>query len=140
MGYTHYWRIKRDAKGDERNTILTYANAVLLEHADIVAGPNGTGEPIVNARGILLNGKGSRRYETFNLGFKKEKFAFCKTGRMPYDIVVVALLTIATRVAPSAYSMSSDGNENDLSPGRWLAAKVMGDERVLGRAKSARWP
>lgn len=140
MGYTHYWRPKGDI--DEAVwTKLTEATIGVLSIAKergigIVGGMGDPGtEPEINERRIDLNGESP--YETFRLEQKPEvpahrrdrdpewaRFSFCKTGRMPYDEVVTAILCLAEHFSDGYFRVSSDGSPGEWRDGLALARKV----------------
>jgi hypothetical protein len=84
-----------------------------------VAGPDGTGTPIINDEEILLNGVTPDDYETFHLRRvpqidrgQKTSFEFTKTEYRPYDAVVVSILAAARQIAPGKITVTSDGGPN----------------------------
>ncbi|MFZ9621672.1 MAG: hypothetical protein ACO289_10760 [Prochlorococcaceae cyanobacterium] len=75
---------------------------------------------------IAFNGYGEEGFESFywprpvgecdepGLGYSAW---FCKTGRRPYDPVVVAALLLAKHHYGAAVKLSSDGTAEELLPG-----------------------
>lgn len=59
------------------------------------------------------------------LSFPDPGFMFCKTGREPYDIAVVACYHVAQTLLPDVYQFSSDGEEEDLEEGRALGDRFI---------------
>lgn len=141
MGYTHYWR----PRGDIEEAVwakLTEATIGVLSIAKeqgigIVGGMGDAGtEPDVSDTRIDLNG--SAAYETFRLERCPEvpahrrdrdpewaRFNFCKTGRMPYDEVVTAILCLAEHFSDGYFRVSSDGHPEEWADGLALARKVV---------------
>lgn len=124
MGYTHYWNTKRSFTPSEWQNITHRVNKYLSGVSHLVAGPDGSGSPMVDLESIDFNGVGEDSHESFNLtrvrrGYAswmdkrrydlEGEFNFCKTARKPYDKAVVEVLKIIRDVAPSAVSIASDG-------------------------------
>jgi hypothetical protein len=82
-----------------------------------VAGPDGTGTPIIDDEQISLNGVAPNDYETFllqrapEIEAGREAFDFAKTEYRPYDAVVVSILAAARTIAPRKIKVSSDGGD-----------------------------
>ena len=156
MGYTHYWYQKRDFTREEWRQIAVASRAVSListHGADsppiTIRGWDGTGKAQFTNDEITFNGDKDKleSHETFRLNRvmpahnhpimavraaagKTDYFAFCKTARKPYDILVCAVLLIAKHVAPTAIDYSSDGDKEEWSDAELLANKTL-DARVL---------
>ena len=134
MGYTHYWELQGDIPQDAFDDIVTDAiNIIELAGVD-VAGFDGTGYPVVTSEAIVLNGRDDDNdgaHETFS--FKRQvgndisfldgrPYAFCKTARKPYDVVVAAILLSAQYHCGNGIVVSSDGNGNDFE---WVRAATL---------------
>jgi hypothetical protein len=66
-----------------------------------------------------------------------ELFAFCKTARKPYDLVVCGVLIVIGKHAGEYVRIDSDGGKDDWKPAlEWVWA-VLGDEYGL---PPALWP
>lgn len=139
-GYTHYWTISRDFTPGEWSRIVNGAKKIIEaasgkpnphqnyyeDEVVQIAGPMGSGRPILNNRRIALNGKGPKLdHETFLVyrrmqddgGFEDGKvWNFTKTARKPYDIVVTSILALMKKVAPDAIELKSDGGMSVFSP------------------------
>jgi hypothetical protein len=156
-GYTHYWRMSRDFTSGEWSKIVAAARKIIAaaktaqppigtagpyHDEDIIAaggielaGPMGSGQPVVNNDMIALNGKGpDLDHESFVLtrvreipDWRDEHFEFCKTARKPYDAVVVSILSAAAKIARDAIDVSSDGGSSAI-------------RRVLGSEQGAPMP
>lgn len=59
-----------------------------------------------------------------------ESFSFCKTARKPYDLIVVATIVAAHLVNPDGFSLSTDGDEEDLQPGIQYLMEVNEKEKL----------
>ena len=109
MGYTHYFRDL------ELNDGLVEDARRIVAATDIkICDGHGEGSPRITQDMIWLNGDASANdeSETFVLYRDHEpEFNFCKTGRKPYDEVVVAILIAAmANEAPGYESINSDGS------------------------------
>jgi len=145
MGYTHYWsinpndptliaawpqlvedaqKIAQAADKGEINGVVIETNGVPLADWDGKAGST----PQFTETEIGFNGVGEDSHENFRLSLAPEfnrrvaagdeafTWAFCKTARKPYDVVVCAILLRAVQLAPSAIVVGSDGSWDD----EWL--------------------
>jgi hypothetical protein len=136
MGYTHYWTFKSPAKGKAKAAEKKY-QAALKECARFVLKyqSEATGDarlsgftahtPIGTYGGLKVNGKGELAHEDFCLRehYKQNletRGDFCKTAQKPYDIVVVACLTILKAHLGDLIEVSSDGTRDDWKPCRAL--------------------
>lgn len=155
MGYTHYWGQKRDFTQDEMlkigedvRTIIATASGRAFPGRDsdtptgslVIAG--GAGErgslPQIDDKTISFNGLGpDLDHETFMFDAKRSMpydnapadrlgWAFCKTARKPYDVVVTAVLTYLA--ADWGFEVSSDGDVPDWDLGVKLAEEALGRE------------
>ncbi len=133
MGYTHYWTPKivdqktwdkflEDAKTLKKN-LPRYSQSAGGYFAEgrwkrviKIRGGLGTGRPEINKKAIYLNGDEQRGldHETFYISPTCDDWAFCKTARKPYDLLVCALLIAAH--AELGYEVSSDGDLEDWEP------------------------
>lgn len=102
-----------------------------------VAGPDGTGQPVITGDEIELNGRGEDGFETFALSREPGGWEFCKTGLRPYDDVVGAVLLYASRRAPDAIAVDSDG---DMDGADWSPARALLDRAGLGETPARRFP
>ena len=142
-GYTNYWTYYATEEAPEGGftdaqwSALTMATKKIIAAAAAsgvnVAGPTGTGRPVITATHIALNGDASEHldHETFYLvktpdeddkrfhmevmsGYGNVKpgadvaSGFCKTNQKPYDAVVVSILAAATRIGKGALKARSD--------------------------------
>jgi hypothetical protein len=123
MGFTRYWSVRADVdparliEAGRRMSELVRASEVPL------AGVDGTGEPTLETQKgtVWFNGVAAleQDYETFVwppdlvhgrrvLDDPNWVFEFCKTGRLPYDAVVVACLDSAQQVLGDAIRVEAD--------------------------------
>jgi hypothetical protein len=141
-GYTNHWGYRTTPENPtggftdaqwaslirEAKAIISAAEAKGIS----VAGPMGTGTPILTSEHILLNGNSSRgeEYEDFYLtktpSEEDRRFhlqfvqtfqekpnreiarGFCKTKKKPYDAVVASILAVAKRIGKGMFTASTD--------------------------------
>lgn len=126
MGYTHYF------KGLRSDEYLADFAAQIVENADCeICGGMGEGEPEITASSIWLNGSEAKgeEFETFAITdhIGNDEFNFTKTGRMPYDDVVGAILIAAIISRADNYeNIGSDGDIVDWSGPIELYEKTFG--------------
>lgn len=118
MGYTHYYkptRFNKEQWEQYRSTCALLA-AELPEKSDTaggfysntpieIVGPHSAqldSKPIFDNKMVAFNGKGENGCETFVVFASPKKnqgwTTFCKTSRMPYDLLVVACLIAAWQI------------------------------------------
>ena len=120
MGYTHYFKVKKIPSVKDWVAVIEAVDAILKE----------TDIPIQNnseRMAINLNGVDPDDFETFYIDPLSKMFVgfnFCKTGRRPYDTVVVAILCAINAICGQDFDIGSDGNEADWEAGQTLAQKV----------------
>lgn len=138
MGYTHYWKQRRNFTKTAWATIVEDVNAILTyattEAGIVLADGDGKGgtSPSYTADDLSFNGLGEDAHETFWIDRIRTKTweggtlggGFCKTARKPYDVVVVAVLCYLATVAES-HSVESDGHGRDYLAGLDLARKAL---------------
>jgi hypothetical protein len=144
MGYTHYWTFRKPAGIPAAELEKNYQQAVkdcvkvIKEYqknalgSDRLSGYSAHTKP-GQYGGVNVNGKQDNAHEPFTLpehfsdNFKlyvndgsagmSGAFNFCKTARKPYDMVVVACLSILKYRLGDAVDVSSDGTIEDWSEG-----------------------
>jgi hypothetical protein len=115
----------------ERFTTLSKAvlKTLRVQGIKIVGGLGGpTSRPVINTKSVCFNGCKSQGgdYETCEiLRGGKDRFNFCKTARLPYDVAVVAILAIGEHLG--VLTASSDGEASDWAAGLKLASEVCGE-------------
>ena len=129
MGYTHYWNITQPITAYEWADICTSAITyctrssvpVHIETSMHMPAPYGKETKRIQSQ-IKIEGIDEAGYETFLL-YPYEyvgEFACCKTGRRPYDEIIVAVLNRAAERCPEKFFWKSDGNWNDHEAGLTL--------------------
>lgn len=119
MGYTHYWEFSgkvapKDIKDGEKKFAkvaeIVKACAEKVKGMGVnIAGGNGKGEPTIKENVICFNGKGDESHETFYIATDDGEWNFCKTGLMPYDILVCLSLLAFKAVFGDDFTYRSDG-------------------------------
>ena len=120
MGYTHYWS-SRGFTGKEWSQLASATTSIIdrAKQSGIeIAGPMSEGPAQINDLQIALNGPRNAACEPFMLSRTAGR-GFCKSERLPYDAVVVAVLIAAE--ATGALTWTSDGKDDDHAAGRRLA-------------------
>lgn len=140
MGYTHYWHqhrtidiaewkaIQHDFQLLERLPRRTdTAGGFFAEYPLEVAFEDDqpTVPPRCDEDVIRFNGIGALGHETFLLERAGAGFAFCKTARKPYDLLVCATLIVANTNAPGALAISSDGSAAEWAPAVAFVQRVL---------------
>ena len=157
MGYTHYWKFKKNPK-DCKNGSTKFAKSVELlkkclakvpaeiegETYDwenftkkpvkipfVLKGGNGEGEPKFTDELVCFNGDASIDcdHETCYFALDNDRYAFdfCKTARKPYDVAVCLALLCFKKNFGNDFSYSSDGNKDDEG---WKMARNIFNEIV----------
>jgi len=132
MGYTHYWRMKKDKKVSEQKwTALTKDVKELLDDSPILERAKqqyGADDEYWNDLTITDNEiRFDGGHETFVLERKPVQpawrqdqdmvFNFCKTARKEYDGLVTATLILAKHHLGNEIKISSDGDMNEWVEG-----------------------
>ena len=144
MGYTHYFQQKLPVTEQQWLKITKAASAIIDEA--IKRGIPLAYEwdephfaPSVTPVLIRFNGIGDDGHETFLLARDSEpgrtagdkyRFQFCKTAHKPYDIAVVAILTLCHRYTNGAWDIGSDGEPDEWKDGVALACEVTGKKML----------
>ena len=115
MGYTHYFTTKSKPVTDKVWGKFCNITRAIIEASQVsICDGIGEGLPMIEKDCIILNGDASKGedFETLHIDrTTPNDSAFCKTGRRPYDIVVVAILSVASTL--KILNWSSDGVEKD---------------------------
>lgn len=129
MGYTHYWSVGRQIHQDTwasscRDTeklVHAFRSPVDVEITDDL---------------IRVNGSDNTGCEDMGLVRNPTEFQCCKTGHMPYDKLVCAILCVASDET-AALHVWSDACMGSIPDG-WPAAARWAS-RVLGREVRTPW-
>jgi len=130
MGYTHYWRVRRDTDASKLAEVRDDVG-LLLANSPVPLGDGhgrpGTEPKVIDGR-VFFNGIDDSAnvgedlaHETFSwppdLTADGWTFDFCKTARKPYDAVVAASLIRAKKILGADIEVSSDGSETEFLDG-----------------------
>lgn len=129
MGYTHYWTCDKAPKGQASIVERQYQKAIkdcqkIIKYYQ-KRQPKGSDTRLSGYSahtdwygGIEFNGCRGNQCESlsFRDHWPENEPAFCKTGRRPYDIVVVACLAVMKHRMGPLFYVDSDGDFMD-----WLA-------------------
>lgn len=121
IGYTHYNRFTPTEKTPEQfKIVLDECKKIIEAHPGLAFGWDNEkggfyGEPFLTPDEIELNGHEDDDLCNETFIFRPDKgheFAFCKTARKPYDLVV-CLILISLFKNLDGFSFSSDGDMTD---------------------------
>jgi len=139
MGYTHYLTIpktkpvKGTAERNEKRYQLAIKDCqrIIRRFSKLNGGLSGftAHTKVGKYGGIEVNGSRENGHETFILRehFRdNEDFSFCKTAQKPYDVVVVACLTVLQHRLKGAVKVASDGDTKEWEQGVAMAKRVTG--------------
>lgn len=96
MGYTNYYTMKKGITSFSDDFMLTCKTIILKSGVAIGDGLDEGGKPEISCKRICLNGVGDESCETFCIDVDEPGFNCCKTRHQPYDIVVKAILILAS--------------------------------------------
>lgn len=155
MGYTHYWKFKKnDADAEFGKKFKTAVKLVKTcfarlpkeveqefckwndDYTEIIGtekrlvplklkGWDGNGEPEITDTIVSFNGDPS--HESCVIRNVGTDFNFCKTARKPYDVAVCITLICFHKVFGEDFTFSSDGDIEGGEEG-WKLAKEITDE------------
>ena len=143
MGYTHYWTFKPIPRGQAKlieqryqlavrqcTRVIQVYNKQFPKGDDRRLSGFSAHVKIGEYGGINFNGCLHNAHETFTM---REHYKqnlehsdnFCKTGRTPYDAVVVACLCIMKHYLGDLFEVASDGYMQDWFEGFFLAKRIL---------------
>lgn len=136
MGYSHYWRLKSDARQSSYKEALADIRKIIKDNISILANGMGDKDSLPKTqKEISFNGIEDESHETFFLPTSLLKFDygrddgwsfdFCKTAQKEYDKIVVACLCILKFHLKDKIQIESDGDQEDLREGIELASKYL---------------
>lgn len=135
MGYTHYWYINYNGADLDKNLwneFMIIARDIILRSDVMIRDGFGQNLPIIRDDLLWLNGDAdlNEDFETMFITpiYDKSKpkvgvneFNFTKTGRRPYDKIVVAILLIFKYMFWNQVILKTDGETEDLIAGFEIA-------------------
>lgn len=157
MGYTHYWDFEVTDEFREAFPRFLMEVKQIVDYCANELGIYVTGDrnfptepprkPAVSESAVYFNGCSQAGddpndefvHETILIRLKRPEGmeSFCKTGQLPYDIVVTSVLLRAAQTLPG-FELASDGDwsrDGDWGTARKVIASLFGDERPPARGR-----
>lgn len=142
MGFTQYWYREKIIDQVIYNKIVADFKKIreeLFHRGVLLAGINGDGVPIITHSQINFNGsaklqgngepfKFDRELQFDNIRPRKPEtmvLQFTKTGGLPYDLAVMAILIIAKYHLDGRIIIQSDGSSEDWNCARELCQQTL---------------
>ena len=125
MGLSHYWEREIELPADRFGLAVEDCRKTLSSLDIVLAGFDGSGEPVISNDEIVFNGTDGLGCEPFV--FKRTQlprhgrnipFSYCKTDHLPYDLCVKSALVILKHYLGKHLRVMSDGGDEN-----WLDAK-----------------
>ncbi len=143
MGYTLYWYREKSIDQEKYSMILRDFKKILPEFAQkgvILAGPDGSGLPMINEYGVSFNGscESGGCCETFSFvqelifpyrepSQRNGKFLqYAKTEGLQYSLAAAALLIIAKQYLKNQITVSSDKPLSNWDEPRDWCQRILG--------------
>jgi len=133
MGLTHHWRRPTELPGEAFRAAAGDVRQLLAGDETELAGFDGTGDPILSGERIVFNGTRPRACEPFEMAVvefdrrgRPEVSGFCKTGHLPYDLYVRAVLIVLAHHLPEDLEVTSDEAGEQWQPARDLVRERLG--------------
>jgi hypothetical protein len=137
MGYTHYWRINYNGKDLDKKLWQEFISIVrdIISNSNVmIRDGHGKNQPILRDDLLWFNGDDdfceafetvliTPIYDSKKSQIGESEFNFTKTGRRPYDVIVVATLLIFKYIFFNQVNISSDGLREELMDGFNIASK-----------------
>jgi len=127
MGYTNYWTPTKKITAGKRKKMVDFTEKAIKLSGVKICGLDGTGKPRVATERIGFNGceADGDEHESFIL-LADSEWAFCKTARKPYDVVVKACLMYALELKIiTDWSFDGDKSESEYLDGVKLYEAAM---------------
>lgn len=127
IGYTHYYTPNKNVDAATWSRFVGLAREVFAKteaRGIKICGPMGEGPPIAEGDRVSFNGtdEGDLGHESCVIE-RGGAWTFCKTAQKPYDIAVVALLSIGETLG--VLTARSDGDAIEWQQGLELAREVL---------------
>lgn len=136
MGYTVYWRMRKDrteGQGKKYRQALKHCNKVIQKFHNEYIHLSGYSAHTSKYDGIKFNGAHGRGCEDFCLRaelWEHDDFAFCKTKRRLYSVPVFACLFILKHCLGDLITIESDGHDYDFQGMAWQLLKDYGKLKI----------
>jgi hypothetical protein len=127
VSLTHYWHRRGPFTRERFNQAVSDCKRVCESERfeDLLAGWDGTGDPIFTESQISFNGVDDKGLETFSVEQDATHgIQSCKTGGFPYDMAIRCCLLILRHHLPEEIEISSD----DRNPRKWVDAQEIVNE------------
>jgi len=124
MGYTHYWDNNGYDDAQFKDSVKE-CNKIIEAKKDILREWDGELDLVIHDSIISFNGNGDQSHESFVVENNGTGFEFCKTAFKPYDVAVVACLSILTHKLDN-FEPRSDGTKDEWQEGVDLAREITG--------------
>jgi hypothetical protein len=133
MGWTHHWERPLILPPEQFAQFSEDCRSLLHSKDVAVAGPEGTGDPIIGTDEVAFNGRSPLSCEPFE--FRRvehsrhrhdRSYFCCKTQHLPYDRFVQAVLIIAKHYFQHTVLVTSDGNDSAWDDARQLVTTTLG--------------
>ena len=113
MGYTHYFEQHKPVSDSDWRMLQDMTRRIVAEsNVDIYFDDC--------SDYFILHGVGDDSWESFYVNRYGAASHFVKTARKPYDMVVVAILTVMKNNLADAFTITSDGDSDDWRHGEML--------------------
>ena len=143
-GYTHYWTWHHKPHEETLKKCISKMRQLVGTGDKLLAGPDGTGSPVIQEASLVFNGVGQQAHEPFVFP-GRVGFNFCKTQFKSYDKFVVACLLVASDYfPPHILTIRSDGqwSDGDWQAGASLYGSIFGrtPRNPMQHANAGAWP
>lgn len=132
MGWTHNWQRPTELPQEPFAAAARDCRKLVGAMTVALAGLDGSGDPVFTDESIEFNGEKPASCEPFSIRrVERDRrgrdcvWSFCKTQRLPYDLVVQSVLIILQHHLGDVISVGSDGGDDD-----WTNAKAVVSEHL----------
>jgi len=133
MGWTHYWERPTELPEQDFTSAVRDVETLVAASSIGLGGFDGSGHPVLESDHVVLNGQSPQACEPFELSRvqfdrrgRASVFSYCKTGGMPYDLLVQGALIIFRRYFGESLIVTSDGSDSNWQPARELVQDTLG--------------
>lgn len=133
MGWTHYWERPTELPAQPFSDAVRDLMSLTAASSICVGGFDGTGDPVLEPDHVVFNGQSSQAVEPFEISRveferqgRKSVVSYCKTSKMPYDLLVQGALIIFRHHLGRSFQVTSDGDDGLWQSARELVQDVLG--------------
>lgn len=133
MGWTHYWERPTELQEQAFSRAVLDLQTLAGVCPNGVSGFDGTGEPVFEADHVVFNGQSPKACEPFEISRvefdrrgRDTVFSYCKTERLPYDIMVQGALIVFRHHLGQSIRVTSDGDDAVWQPAREFVQNALG--------------